>query len=596
MKGFNLKFLEELKAKNDIVEVISGYVPLTRRGNNFWGKCPFHHEKTASFSVNGTDQFYYCFGCHKSGDVIGFVREMESLDFADAVKFLADRAKMPLPDISVDDDAVKAQKKKRETLYTLLKDAARYYAGVLRSGQSPAYNAYLEKRKLSKNTVDKFGIGASKDYDGLVEYLKNRGYTCEDMFESGVVGKTERNGKTRYYDALAGRLIIPVIDGFNNVVAFCGRIITDRKDVGKYVNTRETPVFTKGKTLFNLNNLKKYKNERGLNEVIIVEGHMDVISLVQGGFENVVASMGTALTKDQARIIKRYADKVVISYDGDFAGQKASVRGLEILREEGLDVKVAALPDGMDPDDVIKTQGREGYAKLIAEAMPLIDFKLDVLKRTFDVKTVDGKRKFVANAIRVIKESDSAAEQEDLLKAVRDYTGVTFEALKRDLERTEPAVAGEKTAVTAAEPVVAGEKNTVAARYVLYSVIFGKPYAADEDLEEIEFTLPEHRLIAEYAAECAKNGEPLKFTDLYTVLDEDAHKELDAIAGLSQEESEKFDKEAYFLDCLKTLKTDSLDKKLQALKSRYAVETDADIRRAVAAEINAIILRRKELN
>ncbi len=595
MKGFNLKFLEELKSKNDIVEVIGAYVPLTRRGSSFWGKCPFHHEKTASFCVNGADQFYYCFGCHKSGDVISFIREMESLDFADAVRYLAERAKMPMPEFDASDAEIKQQKQKRETLYAILKDSARFYAANLRSGRCPAHEDYIIKRKLSADTVNKFGIGASEDYDGLVKHLADKGYSYENMVDSGVVGKSERNGRVSYYDALAGRLIIPVIDGFNNVVAFCGRIITDRKDVGKYVNTKETPVFTKGKTLFNLNNLKKYKNEHGLSEVIIVEGHMDVISLVQSGFNNVVASMGTALTKDQARIIKRYADKVLISYDGDFAGQKAAVRGLEIFRDEGLDVKVVALPDGMDPDDVVKNYGKEGYEKLLKEAMPLPDFKLDILKRTFDVSTSDGKRKFVANAIKVIKESDSAAEQEDLLKAVRDYSGITLEALKRDLENTE-VVSRETEPPVKSEPSGGGDKTATAARYVLYSALFNKPYAEDENLSEIEFLLPEHKRIADYVEECKKDGTPVRFNDLYTVMDEELHPELDLIAGISAEESTRFDKETYFFDCLKTLKIYSLDKKLEMLNSRFKTETETDVRRGLIEEINRVILERKELN
>ena len=594
MKGFNLKFLEELKSKNDIVEVIGGYIPLTRRGNSFWGKCPFHHEKTASFCVNGTDQFFYCFGCHKSGDVITFVQEMESVDFADAVKMLADRAKMSMPEMDVNDTAIKEQKKKREVLYAILKDAARYYARVLRSDLGAAHKAYIEKRKLSKATVDVFGIGASTGYDGVVKELSAKGYSYQDMVDSGVVGKTERNGRTSYYDALAGRLIIPVIDAFGNVVAFCGRIITDRKDVGKYVNTKETAVFTKGKTLFNLNNLKKYKNEHGLSEIIIVEGHMDVISLVQAGFNNVVASMGTALTKDQARILKRYADRVLISYDGDFAGQKAAIRGLEILRDEGLDVKVVALPDGLDPDDVVKKYGNEGYEKLLAEAMPLIDFKLDIVKRKFDVSTSDGKRKYVAGALKVIKESPSAAEQEDLLKAVRDYSGITLEALKRDLSNTE-TVKIETQAPVMADTIASGDKTVTAARYVLYAALFNKPFAEEQDFSAIEFISPVHKRIAEYIEECKREKAAVRFNDLYTVLDGNSA-ELDLIAALQSDEQTKFDKELYYYDCLKTIKIYSLDKKLEILNSRFKEETDAEVRRGLIAEINAIIVKRKELN
>ena len=591
MKGYNLKFLEELKSKNDIVDVISAYVPLTRRGNSFWGRCPFHHEKTPSFCVNGTDQFYYCFGCHKSGDVISFIREMESLDFADAVRFLADRAKMPLPELSESDEEVKEQKKKRDRLYSLLKDSAKYYLNNLRSGRCPEHEDYIIKRKLSSATVGKFGIGASKDYDGLVAHLRSLGYTYEEMVESGAVGKKENKGRTSYYDALAGRLIIPVIDGFGNVVAFCGRIITDRKDVGKYVNTRETAVFSKGKTLFNINNLKKLKADKGVTEVIIVEGHMDVISLVQAGVENVVASMGTALTKDQARIIKRFSDRVLISYDGDFAGQKAAIRGLEILRDEGLDVKVVALPDGKDPDDVIKTYGKEGYERLLKDAMPLPDFKLNILKKTFDITNADGKRKFVKNALKVIKECDSAAEREDLLKVVRDLSGITLESLKRDLENTD--VETRETATVPEITFTAGDKTITASRYVLYSVIFDKNYSAEEDISELEFALPEQRRIAEYLIDSAKNGEKPKFGDLYLVFGEDFKGELDAIAAIEAGDNFRIDGETYFYDCVRTLKNESLEKRLRMLNTRFQEETDIETRRELAKSINEIIAERK---
>ena len=429
MKGFDSKFLTELKLKCDIADVVGRYVHLERRGGNFWGRCPFHHEKTPSFCVNEQEQFYYCFGCHKSGDVITFVKEMESVDFSDAVKILAEKAKMPLPEVEYDDEKVKEQKRKRQRVLDLLKDAAMFYVHNLSDGKASKHIEYIYKRNLTSATVARFGLGASLDYDGLPTYLKNKGYTKEEMTASGAVG--EKNGKV--YDALAGRLIIPVIDAFNNVVAFCGRIIEKKENVGKYVNTKETIVFSKGKTLFNINNVKKVKNEEGIKDIIIVEGHMDVISLVQAGIKNVVASMGTALTKDQARLLKRYVETVYICYDDDFAGQKATIRGLEILKEEGLDVKVISLPDGMDPDDAVNKLGADGYRQFIVGAKPLIDFKIDVLKKTFDIKTTDGKRKFVTAALKVIKESPSAAEQEDLLKEVRNLTGITFESLKREL-------------------------------------------------------------------------------------------------------------------------------------------------------------------
>lgn len=587
MRGFDAKFIDELKNKNDIADVVGKYVPLERKGGNFWGRCPFHHEKTASFCVNPQGQFYYCFGCHKSGDVISFIREIESLDFADAVKLLAERAKMPLPDVRYDDEQVREQKKRKERLLSLLRDTALFYAHNLRTPAAEKHVDYIYKRKITNETVLKFGLGASLDFNGLPSYLRKKGYTDEEMVASGAVG--EKNG--RCFDWLGGRLIIPVIDQFGNVVAFDGRRIDDGKEQ-KYINTRETAVFSKGKTLFNINNLKKVKNEKGLTDVIIVEGHLDVVTVSQAGFPNVVASMGTSLTKDQARMLKRYTDKAYISYDGDFAGQKATVRGLEILRDEGLEVKIVSLPDGKDPDDVIKTEGAEAYRKYVAEAMPLIDFKLQVIKRAFDLNTVDGKRKYASNAIRVIRESPSAAEQEDLLKAVREATGFTFEALKRELYSE---ILPEEVKTVSVPDIVkdTGDKTSMAASFVLYAYLFGKNYARDTDINEIEFTLPAHIAIKRYILEKTEAGERPRFTDLYEILPEEYGEERDRIARMEtdgrRDGAKKFDEAAYFDDCVRTLKIYELERKAEMLTSRFKAETDENVRRSVAEELNSVM-------
>ena len=590
MKGYDVKFLDELKNKSDIVEIVGRYVRLEQRGGNFWGKCPFHHEKTASFSVNSRGQFYYCFGCHKSGDVINFVMEIESLDFGDAVKLLAERAKIPLPEFKYDDEKIKEQKKKKERAHSLLTDTARFYASNLRGDGADKHVEYILKRQIPSDCVAKFGIGASLNFYDLPNHLKDKGYTYEEMYSAGVV--ESKDG--RYYDSLGGRLIIPIINQFGQVVAFGGRLL-EKADFAKYKNTKETFVFSKSNTLYNLNNLKKLKNESGLDGVIIVEGYMDTISLVQGGFHNVVASMGTSLTKDQARILKRYTDKVFISYDGDFAGQKASIRGLEILSEEGLEVKVVSLPDGMDPDDVIKSMGKDGYAKLLAEAKPLIDFKLDILKRTFDIKTVDGKRKFVTQAIRVIKESSSPAEQEDLLKTVRDLTGVTFEALKRELY-SESTVKADKVIEKAPEFTDnAGDKTAVASRYILASYLFNKPYAEETDIEKLVFELPVHKEIQKFIIEKKTSGQVIRFNDLYELLSEDFAEEVSRIAGLETEENKRFDEGAYFFDCVKTLRHESIVKEIDRLSALYNAETDTDKRRELAREMSTLLAQKNKL-
>lgn len=588
MRGFDNKFLDELKAKSDIVDVVSRYVPLEQRGPNFWGRCPFHHEKTPSFCVNSVDQFYYCFGCHKAGDVISFVQEIESIDFHDAVKFLADKVGMEMPAVSVSDEKIKEQMSHKKRILSLLKDAARFYAKNLRTGSASNHIDYIYKRGISEDTLNKFGIGASLDYHGLVNELKNKGYTYKEMVDSGAVGVKNTN----YYDALAGRLIIPVIDQLGNVIAFCGRIIDNRKDVGKYVNTRETLVFTKGKTLFNLNNLKKLKNEVGIKNVIIVEGHMDVISLVEAGFENVVASMGTALTKDQARIIKRFTNDVYISYDGDFAGQKAAIRGLEILRDEGLDVKVISLPDGMDPDDVIKKQGKEAYSKLIDDAKLLIDFKLDILRRTFDVSKVDEKRKYIKEALKVISSSDSESEKEELLKMVRDLTGITYESLKRELVGVDTGVKKEHTVI---KEEIIGDKILQAERFVLYSYLFNKDYTAKTDISSIEFPSAVGVVIQKYIMEEKAKGEAIKPNLVFDYAPEEIIDDVKEILKLEMTEQAGLDKERFFRDCVNSLVKSAIDKKIEKLTKIYKTETETAKRKSIAEDISKLTIKKRGL-
>ena len=333
-KGIDQEFLHALKQKNDIVEVIGSYVKLDRKGGNHWACCPFHHEKTPSFSVSEADQFYHCFGCGVSGDVVKFVREIESTDFMGAVRILAAKAKMPVPESNYDTEEAAKRRKKREAIVKIVLDSARFYLSNLYSGdkRADAYLQYISGRGLAPTTVKKFGLGASLDYNSLPEYLAGKGYFKEDLIDSGVLSVSEKNG--RLYDSQGERLVFPIINAFDEVVGFSGRKL-EKVKFGKYKNTSTTLLFDKSKTLYNVNLLKKLKREQPINEVIFVEGQMDAITLYQAGFKNVVATMGTALTKDQARLAKRYTDKILISYDGDFAGQKADSRGLEILKEAG---------------------------------------------------------------------------------------------------------------------------------------------------------------------------------------------------------------------------------------------------------------------
>lgn len=590
MKGFDSKFIDELKRKSDIVEVARKYLDLKQNGTNYWARCPFHHEKTASFCISSIKQLYHCFGCHKSGDVISLVMELDSVDFADAVKILAEKAHLKLPEIKIDDEKIKKEKKERERILSLLLDTAKFYVKNLRSDNGYKHVEYIFKRKFTSKTVAKFGMGASLNFNDLPKYLESLGYTRQEMVLSGAVG--EKNG--RVYDFLGGRLIIPVIDHLNNIIAFDGRRIDGVKEQ-KYINTKETIVFNKSKTLFNLNNVKKAKNEKGIDGIIVVEGHLDVVSLVQAGFENVVASMGTALTKDHARIIKRYTNRVYVCFDGDFAGQKATLKSLDILAGEGLEVKVVRLIDGLDPDEVITKYGAEKYKELLINSLPLIDYKLLVLKNTYDIKTIEGRRKYLSSALKVIKESASAVEQEDLLKTLRDETGITIDSLKRELYSIEDKQTEHVIQVKRINGET-DEKTVVAERYVLYAYLNNKPFALETDIEGIEFSTIPHNEIKKYIMQKIELKEQMRFNDIYEITDDETEIEKMLDFDKYEEKENGFDKAKYFADCIKTIKLKALDSEINRLSEMFSKETDVEKRRLIAIEMGDFIAKKNKLH
>ncbi|MDE7379678.1 MAG: DNA primase, partial [Clostridia bacterium] len=513
MAGVDQEFLRTLKEKVNIVEVAESYVTLEKRGASYWACCPFHHEKTPSFAINEAGQFYHCFGCGESGDVIRFVSEMESLDFMGAVKMLADRAKLPVPESGGDDRKTAEMKRKRDVLLKILNDCAHFYLDNLNSGNADAHINYILQRKIPSNMVRTFGLGASLNFTDLPKFLLSKGYAQQDIIDSGTVN--EVNG--RLTDAQGGRLIFPIINSYGEVIAFGGRALK-KTDFGKYVNTRDTLIFNKRKNLYNINLVKKLKRTQTVKEIIMVEGYMDTMSLYQAGFKNVVASMGTSLTQDQARLIKRYADTVLISYDGDGAGQKANLRGLDILKDEGLNVKVVPLPEGLDPDDVIKQRGNEGYQACLDAAMPLIDYKLSVIQKGFDLTKSEDKRKYVTQALEVIRSADSEAEREELLKTLRDKTGISFEALNRDLQ-SKPQVA-ETKAAPAPERKDSADAIKKASRFVISSFLFGAEYTRNNDVADITFKDDVHTIIAKYLRSKKLMDEPVHLSELFEFFDE----------------------------------------------------------------------------
>ena len=592
-RGFDPRFMQELKQRNDIVEVIGSYVALDRKGGTHWACCPFHHERTPSFAVNQADQFYHCFGCGVSGDVVRFVQEIESTDFMGAVRILAARAKMEIPESNFDTEKALEMKKKRDTMAAIMLDCAKFYLSNLYSGDSraQAHLQYISNRKLSPTTVKKFGLGASLDYFSLADYLAGKGYSRQDLLDSGALGET-KNGKL--VDFQAGRLIFPIINAFDEVVAFGGRLL-EKSDFAKYKNTRETLLFNKRKTLYNINLLKKLKRKQPIKEVIMVEGYMDTISLYQAGFENVVASMGTSLTVEQARLVKRYSDTVLISYDGDFAGQNADLRGLEIVKDEALNVRVVPMPDGLDPDDVVK-QGAGVYQKCLDAALPLVDYKIHSLERKYDLSKTEEKRRFVAEALQVVAATESEAVKEELLKKLRDKTGISYTALERDLQNggvkeTETTLPQEKIAETAA----GADKRTKATRFILAAKLFSAPYAQDYDLRKLPLADETHIVIAEYVVEREEKGEKIRPSELFEILEESSV-ELNKILDLNFEDKLSGEiAKRFFEDSVRAIEYENIEKQIAVFNEEYALEKDEESRKAIARKIVELMGKRNQL-
>ena len=397
-------FLQELKLRSDITEIASSYVNLKRHGRNMVGLCPFHGEKTPSFNIYTESGSFYCFGCGAGGDVITFIMKIENLDYVEAVKFLAQRAGMEMPENTYDDSLSKL----RMRIYEANREAARFFHATLLSQRGQSGLNYLRGRALSDRTIRHFGLGfADDDWNSLCNHLKNKGFSEYEIYSANLAFK-RKNGNG-IYDRFVNRVMFPIIDLRGNVIAFGGRIMTEEKP--KYLNTSDTPVFKKSENLFSLNNAKS----SGTRTLILCEGYMDVIALNQAGFTNAVATLGTALTNEQAVLMKRYADEVIICYDADGAGQKATARAIDILRNAGLPIKILTVPSGKDPDEFIRSKGENGPAAfklLIEKCGNDIEYRLMKLKENYNLNTTDGKVAFLNEAVKIVATIESPIERD----------------------------------------------------------------------------------------------------------------------------------------------------------------------------------------
>ncbi|MBQ9914495.1 MAG: DNA primase [Clostridia bacterium] len=431
---FSDEFLAELRMRCDIEQIISSYTPLKRRGKNLVGLCPFHNEKTPSFTVYPESQSFFCFGCGAGGEVISFIRRAENLDYTEAVRLLCDRCGMVMPSEGYDNSL--AEKRKR--MYEINKEAARFFHSCLFEEQGKAGLDYYKERGLKKGTIIRFGLGYAPDgWRNLLTYMRGKGYSYEELYEANLANKSEKNGKVSFYDSFRNRVMVPIIDVRGNVVAFGGRVLDDSKP--KYINSSDTLVYKKSLGVFGLN-LAKSTKEKSL---ILVEGYMDAISLHQAGFDNVIACLGTALTSEMAHLLARYTDEIILSYDADDAGQKATDRAIGIFSSIGMKVRVIHLTGGKDPDEILKKYGPERYRSLIDGAANDIEFELIRLRKDFDLMTSDGKMKYLERAAEVLAKTSVIAQDiytsrlSEELQVDKSKISVRIDQLRRRTQRKE---------------------------------------------------------------------------------------------------------------------------------------------------------------
>lgn len=574
-KGYSADWLEKLKYSANIVDIVSSYVSLTRKGNSFWACCPFHHEKTPSFSVNSQGQFYHCFGCGESGDVITFVQKMEGTDFIETVKILADKVGIKVPELKIDEDYIK-NKKHRETLQEICRQSAIFYNKTLSSPAGKKGLNYLLGRGITQSTITKLGLGYSPNWTGLVTFLKSKGFYKNDIVEAGVCG--EKDGKL--FDEMANRVVFPVIDHTGKVVGFSGRAL-ESTAYAKYKNTRATPLFNKSSNIYCINFLRKARLEK--NYAILVEGQIDVVSLQQAGFGNAIATMGTAFNKNHVQTLSRFVDNVIVCFDGDSAGKKATVKSLEPLLDEDLNIKVIMLPEKLDPDEYIKKYGAEEYQKLIDSAMGVYEFEIRYQAETTDLTKRENISKFIDNCLKIVVGIKKESERQVYIDLIASISNVPRETILRQYL----SMANRKTETNSQNNTinVAQSKNYKAEQFVLASVLHKKSYVHGVEIDD--FVNNNFKTIYSYLE---KNDFPI-VSKLYDDFDVEQNEELKELinfnfSNISNEKSE-------FEGCLNALELDRLIAKQNQINAQIQTCTNEEVKLALLKKASELS---KEIN
>ena len=587
-KYYSEELIEEIRSSNDIVDVISQYVILKRSGRNFFGLCPFHKEKSPSFSVSPDKQIFHCFGCGVGGNVIHFVSKIENLGFKDTLEMLANRVNIQLPELDGYDSDENAKLKSR--LYELNQATATFYHENLYKPSSKEAQEYIKKRKLDNNTLKSFLIGYSGVFDELYTYLKSKGFSENEILASGLVNKNE-NG--RFIDRFRRRLMFPIQDVRNRVIAFGGRVLDDSKP--KYINSAENLVYSKGRHLFGLN-LAKNSQKKNL---IIVEGYMDCISLYQRGITNVVASLGTALTEAQGRLLRKHSEQVVIGYDADGAGQAATIRGMEILQSLGCDIRILQIEGAKDPDEFVVKYGPERFNKYVENAISLIEFKIKILKKDLNLENANDKIKFLKEIAKLLSKVNSDLEKEIYLDKISKTYNISKDAVQAEINKllyadSKGAKVLEKpfkSFVKKDEPKEAVSEIDKKREYMIIYLLITYP---DKSFNRIKNTIRMEDIQSETNRKIIKKlYEELEKGDINNILDKfEETEEVNYLSGIMAQDFEIVDEQKAIDDIINIYtKKKLINKRNEILKKLEAPEsTDKDEMKNLERELSNIII------
>ena len=587
------EILNEVRENNDIVEVISQYVHLKRSGRNYFGLCPFHNEKSPSFSVSPDKQIFHCFGCGVGGNVFTFISKIEGIGFKEAIENLADRAGIVLPKSTNNEDSRKEELKSK--VYKVNNFTADYYHKRLYKPESKAGQEYVKQRKLTNETLESYNLGFSGNYDELYKVLRKEGFNDEEILESGLVKKNEHG---QYVDFYRDRFMIPILDVRNRVIAFGGRVLGDAKRF-KYLNSPENIVYSKGKHLFGLNVAKRYDHKK----LLIVEGYMDAISLHQRGITNVVAALGTALTTNQGWLLRRNAEQVILGFDADGAGQNAIMRAMEVMQNMGCDMRVLQMTGAKDPDEFIIKYGSARFQKLMNEAISLLEFRVKVLEQNLDLEVASDKVKFLNEIAKLIAKIDNTIEQEIYIEKLSKGYNISKEAIFGQVNKLQYSSRTQTNNLEKPKPVVIHKKETkvdnnvseeiIKRENTIISILINNPenfqmIKEHMKIEDFKYDL-NIKIVKALYEELEKEDSNISLV-LDKIEDEEIKNHLTAIMAEDYGISDSNDTKA-IEDILRKYEREKLEKRRDELISLSSTETDAVKRKELGKELNDIILK-----